>query len=94
MPKSIQSQALDHYGIKPQAMQTCEEMAELSVLLHHYRRERHVPYLRILEEIADVQIMLDQMKLYFERYSSGTVKEYKIAKLQRLEQRMREDKKP
>jgi len=94
MPKSIQSQALNHYGIASQAMQTCEEMAELTVLLHHYRRGRPVSINSIIEEIADVQIMLDQMKLFYEPFSSNSVKIHKQQKLQRLEQRMREDKEP
>ena len=59
----------DHYGLK-QIGQAAEELAELIVALHHYERVYNSgldasirqTYTHVAEEIADVEIMLDQIK--------------------------------
>lgn len=56
--------ALDHYGKSPQIAMVMEEMSELQKeLCKNLRGADNVP--AISEEIADVSIMLDQMKILF-----------------------------
>lgn len=58
-------QILEHWGLDKQINQVSEECAELIIALNKYRRapDNKKPDLRtVAEEIADVQIMLEQMK--------------------------------
>ena len=61
----------DHYGYEPQSRQLIEEMAELTVAINKAWRKTldtvdKIPNMddeeRIVEEIADVEIMLRQIK--------------------------------
>ena len=55
-----------HYGVKAQSMQTCEECAELIQAVSKLTREvTEMRILALVEEIADVRIMMSQlMQLY------------------------------
>lgn len=65
----IIKQIADHYGMK-QIGQAEEELAELIVALHHYERvynsglnvSARQAYMHVAEEIADVEIMMEQIK--------------------------------
>ena len=62
-------QILEHWGLDQQINQVSEECAELIIALNKWRRspEGKKPDLgTIAEEIADVQIMLEQMKEAFQ----------------------------
>lgn len=79
--------ALHVYGRRSQITMAFEEMAELQKELCKYlRAEDNVPH--IAEEIADVEIMLDQMRLYFG--FGDRVDEIRAEKVKRLRDRMRE----
>lgn len=64
-----------HYGYDAQSLQCIEEMAELTQAINKYRRKHgngqstdkseEECMNNLIEEIADVQIMLEQMKLFF-----------------------------
>lgn len=57
--------ALNAYGMREQITMVFEEMSELQKELCKYLRgDDAVTIANIAEEIADVEIMLDQMKLY------------------------------
>ena len=84
--KEIYRQALEKWGEKQIAM-VFEEMAEMQKELCKNLRGRE-NRAEIAEEIADVEIMLAQMKLYY-GIEEG-VKRHKILKLQRLEKRLKE----
>lgn len=76
------------YGVRSQVAMAHEEMAELAkALCKHYRTnaldERISTYQNILEEIADVQIMLDQLRIMF-----GGTKEIEEEKIRRLKLRL------
>ena len=67
-----------------------EEISELTKALLKWRRAAMIDgdnteekYNAVLEEMADVQIMLNQMALIF-----GDSTEYEIAKLEQLEKRL------
>lgn len=55
-----------HYGVKAQSMQTCEECAELIQAVSKLTRGvTETRILALVEEIADVRIMMSQlMQLY------------------------------
>ena len=61
----IMQQALDQWGLNAQVGQTVEECAELIVALqkHVNRTPRTKTIENILDEIADVEMMLAQMRL-------------------------------
>lgn len=52
----------DHYGVDTQSQQLVEEMAELTVALNKLRRGKASAVDNVIEEIADVEIMLEQIK--------------------------------
>ena len=74
--------ALAIYGREKQIRKTLEERAELSVELHHALDGRG-DSAKILEEMADVEIMIGQMKLLY-----GQTDGWKEKKLARLEERI------
>lgn len=93
--EAILKRALDHYGIDNQLTKAVEEMAELTKEICKLkiagkdfngadliRAKQH-----ILEEKADVYIMLMQLDLYF-----GESLAYIDAKIARLKERMDESK--
>jgi len=84
--KTMQT-CLDQWGVKPQVGQAIEECAELIVALQKYinRSPQADMIENILDEIADVEIMLAQMRLVLE-ISDSTLREqieYKFEKLSR-----------
>lgn len=85
--KEIYRKALDKWGNIPQVTMVFEEMAELQKELCKNLRGKE-NRVEIAEEIADVEIMLEQMKLLFD--IEDAVKRHKIVKLKRLEERVRE----
>ena len=52
-----------HYGQEDQLSQAMEEAGELITAISHYRRRRKGSRRELLEEMADMQIMLRQLQL-------------------------------
>lgn len=78
----------DHYGYEPQSRQLIEEMAELTQAINKVWRTRNFPCTQVeavraidnlFEEIADVEIMLEQIKYLMNCYSE--VDEHREQKL-------------
>lgn len=91
MDEEILLKAIERYGIENQMMQCIEEMAELTQAINKYRRAKWSysatdAYNHVIEEIADVQIMIEQMRIMFDRED---VDKFIAAKLKRLDERMR-----
>jgi NTP pyrophosphatase (non-canonical NTP hydrolase) len=84
--KKILLQALDHYGAKNQAAQLMGEMGELAAELTRSFFQGRDRKNELSEEIADVQIMLEQMILHLD--AEKEVAECRLIKLKRLESRM------
>lgn len=90
---SILERAINEYGWELQMVVAIEEMSELQKALCKVLRlhgsanhdERKKACDSILEEMADVSIMLNQLALVF-----GDCTEWEIAKLERLDNRLRE----
>lgn len=56
----------EHYGVKAQSMQTCEECAELIQAVSKLTRGvTETRILALVEEIADVRIMMYQMMQFY-----------------------------
>jgi len=64
---AVMQTALDRWGLDAQCDQTVEECSELIVALHKHVKRRPKPGTRdgVLDEIADVEMMLAQMRLAF-----------------------------
>ncbi len=88
----IIKKAINTYGIDAQVLMAIEEMSELTKALCKERRTRNVDDLsvrskamaNIAEEIADVQIMLDQLRVIFDAETENI----EIKKLSRLANRL------
>lgn len=80
--KELYKQALEMWGKKTQILMAVEEFTELNkeLLCHLRGRNRTVD---IWEEMADAEIMLEQMKGIF-----GFSKKIKKKKLERLKERL------
>jgi hypothetical protein len=77
--------ALDTYGSRAQIMMVFEEMSELQKELCKYLRGKYSPA-NIAEEIADVEIMLEQMKMLF--CCANDVRNERRRKVERLKERL------
>ena len=79
--------AIETYGDEAQINQGIEEMAELIQAINKFRRNPRAETLKgIAEEIADVEIMLEQYKIIFG--ATLPVNRIKSNKLQRLAERL------
>ena len=80
--------AIAHYGVQNQVIVAIEELSELQKELTKYLRgqadERHIN-----EEMADVEIMLEQLKLMFGNRAAVTYWEHK--KVDRLRERLKKE---
>jgi len=56
---------MEFWGIERQSRMLQEECAELIVAISHYLRERKGSTEKLVEELADVRIMSDQLIAYF-----------------------------
>jgi len=80
MNPTILRAALASYGCDRQIIKTCEECAELTVALHHFQ-DHKVPAAKVIEELADVLIMANQMRLLFGPEQVDAAVEYKMDRL-------------
>lgn len=87
---TILEEALLKWGESDEIDVAIEEMSELTKALIKFRRSRFGPQAvqqaladSVREEIADVQIMINQMQLIF-----GDVSDWKFKKLERLAERL------
>ena len=81
----VLQRALDTYGSTLQIVVMMEEMSELQKELCKYLRGRG-SFEHIAEEIADVEIMLEQMKMLF--CCTDDVRNERRRKVERLKERL------
>ena len=84
----VLQRALDTYGSAQQIAMVFEEMSELQKELCKYLRGKYSPA-SIAEEIADVEIMLEQMKMLF--CCTDDVRNERRRKVERLKGRLDEN---
>lgn len=78
MQKEIR-QIADHYGLNNQMMQAIEEMGELTqAIVKVYRNGLDNERDGLIEELADVQIMIEQLDYLLGDSQIKKIKEYKI----------------
>jgi predicted glycosyltransferase len=92
-------QIAEHYGMKHQILKAMEELAELSAELSRLAVMNDVPLkmisfkeyedqlAKVSEEIADVEIMLEQIKYFYD--SEMVVEDIKVKKIARQFERMK-----
>ena len=92
MVNPVLKRALETWGEQPQMLMVVEEMSELmkEILKNINRKKNNIA--EIIEETADVEIMLEQLK---ENYKiAEKVESYKKDKIKLIEQRLNDwDKK-
>lgn len=79
----------DHYGIKKQLRQLAEECSELAVEASHSARKGTT--VKIIEEIADVQIMIEQI-IYLAKIDRCDIEDCINYKLDRQIKRIEKEK--
>lgn len=79
----VLEKAINTYGEEAQTDMMIEEMSELTkALLKNRRNESRKTRADIIEEMADVQIMLDQMKIIYDADDElGNYREDKLVRL-------------
>ena len=82
----IYEKLLEKYGDK-QLIVAIEELSELQKEICKYLRNRQIMKKNIIEEIAVVEIMLEQIKLYF-NFDQKIIDAVKEMKLIRTKERM------
>lgn len=89
--KKLYKAALTKWGIPAQIDMCIEEMARLTEALLKMRRERDKSnlghcYVKVYQEIGDVEIMLAQLREYFDPIQ---INHYKQVKLRDLQKKLR-----
>ena len=85
--RALLDRAITAYGAPAQMDMAVEEMAELTKALCKVKRvscaaEAKAVLENVVEEMADVQIMLDQLRIIFGR-SAAEAEEYKLERLKK-----------
>lgn len=91
--QELLTRAVKTWGESSQVDIAIEEMSELTKALCKIRRARNsadrpTAIINAVEEIADVQIMLDQLRIIYARTASSMEKSIAEAKLKRLASRL------
>ena len=89
MYKETYKKAIDFFGHNGQILKTIEELSELQRALSRWSIEKETKVFvkadNVFEEIADVDLMLEQLKLIFDCHDIiNTVKQQKIERLEGL----------
>ena len=91
----IMQQAIETYGVQAQCDVAIEEMAEPIKAIMKIRRaaddyeKTQAALENLLEEIADVDIMIEQLKIM---WGPKQVEEYRRNKLERLDRRLQDER--
>lgn len=87
--KDLALEAVQKWGKEPQLCQATEELAELIVAINHFRRDK-ADVREVAEEIADCQLILEQLKLIIGISKEG-MEEVQQAKLEKLKRGLSAD---
>ena len=72
-----------HYGFTPQLDMMIEECGEMIVAISKYKRKR-VSTERLIEEFANIWIVLKQMGIFLDESSIANVIDYKLRRAERV----------
>ena len=81
--KDIYNKAIDTWGKESQLLQTAEECNELSKAIIKYVNDRGSVSC-IEEETADVEVMIEQMRIMLNEARVNGHKTYKLCKLRKM----------
>ena len=95
--KEISQEALDFWGYERQSNMLIEEMAELIKALCKYKRfnyEQADPAIKanVLEEIADVHNMIEQIEMYFGEKEIASIRLEKLIRTKKRIEKLKGDK--
>ena len=82
MEEEIYREAIRQWGTKAQLLMWLEESSELNHAICAYLRGREGAKEGVIEEMADCQIMLNQLKIVFEGDGFARLKTQKLLRLQ------------
>ena len=84
-------EAISKWGENKQTDMLHEEIGELLQAINKHKRKNSLENREnLLEEIADVEIMLEQLKLIVAGSAHSAVEDYKERKLERLREKLSE----
>ena len=84
MKKDIYKLAIKTYGMDAQLGMAQEECAELIVAINKLKRDKCTAnHINFCEEVADVEIMLEQMRICFDNILINKIKRQKINRLKK-----------
>ena len=82
---NIYREAIRKWGFETQIHIAVEEMAELTkALMKYLRRHQTDNFLNVVEEIADVEIILMQLNMLFDHHAIERIKREKLEHLEKL----------
>ena len=82
-------EALDEWGLSFQMIMVFEETGEfMKALSKHFRHETYTSKLNLQEEIADLEIMLQQVRVMF-KLDEDKIEMFRQAKLQKLRKELK-----
>lgn len=82
MNNELYERAIKHWGVDLQYGMLGEEMAELTIAINKFRRDK-ATLIDVIDEVVDVQIMVEQMKVLF-GINAECFKEVYDKKIERL----------
>ena len=95
--KKLKQRIINHYGENHQLAKTVEELTELIHVIARRQQSGEWDKLTLYEELADVYVMLDQLKLIFTKEEAVSLHDFNrilqdemLVKLKRTEQRMKQ----
>ena len=83
---------MDFWGFEKQARVVQEECAELIVATSHILRGRKGSYKKMIEEVADVYLMVQQMMIYFGKDQVMDVVDFKSDRVKAKLERYKKEK--
>lgn len=92
-PRELATRIIDYYGVQHQKLKLCEECGELIQALCKSLENEDNPDINadIVEEAADVEILITQLKISMGAYWRQEYDKVKMRKLRRQIERIKED---
>ncbi|MBR1830868.1 MAG: hypothetical protein IJ784_00365 [Ruminiclostridium sp.] len=89
--RELYTKAIKTYGVREQSAVAMEECAELIRAINKYQRKSNLDNrMNLREEIADVQIMIEQLKIMYD-IRQDDIEKIKQLKNERLEMRLEKE---
>ena len=81
----LYKKAVKTWGYASQLLMAVEEMAELTQAISHLLRDRNYAKSEIIEELADVEVMCEQLRVIIDKNDKiDKIKEEKLARLSEM----------